>query len=503
MRLVVWIFAFFLLVAAAISSADAQDTQQGACYLGFGKTLEAAPSRQLSLNANISQFLYQPGGLEIAYAGSQTDGDAVTSYIRLVGVKHGSVATLISTSGKTDASTESEQSAPYTLAGWSADARYLLLQKEWDVPTTDAATGYMQQGFVCVDVGADPIHIAPIVLPDMAAPNPSISYQSIQDWWSPDRTHILFADEARIKDGKASWTADLFCVVYDPKTDRFQTITESEKQAALGWIDGSHILLGSRSLPVEHKSGDTKLFASVDIATGSQAVIPKPAKMPGVGGGSISDLGTITGTSPKATYVILEDQSKHIEYAPKAGAADCHMLWVVRTQGPKPQSAASVGVTPGTDNPQAAWSPTGAQIAYISHGDLFVTDLTVRNATVPEKYAAGETLTCAEEQVLAAVNLKQIGLAALQYSQDHDEQLPSGDGWQNQIEPYLKDDSLFSIGGHPVVYHAPPNLSLASIDNPADSILATVDLPCATVNLYNDGHVKSFPKQDNSPANRK
>lgn len=499
MRHATWIFAMLLLAATAVTYADAPDAQQGACYLGFGKTLEAAPSRQLSLNANISQFLYQPGGLEIAYAGSQTDGDTVTSYIRLVGVKHGSVATLISTSGKADSSTESEQSAPYALAGWSADARYLLLQKEWYIPGSGGVSGYERKDFYCVDVGADPIHVSPIVLPDTATYDPRIFYHSIRYWWSPDREHILFADEARSKIDKATQLIDIFCAVYDPKTDKFQTVALSPAQAARGWLDNSHVLLDDSPSMLELKPNAATHYASSDIATGSQAVIPVPAKMPSI----YANVSTITGRSPKSAYLTLEDRLKHIEYAPKAGAADCHMLWVIRTQGPKLQSAASVGITPGIDNPQAAWSPAGAQIAYISRGDLFVADLTVRNATVPEKYAAGETLTCAEEQVLAAVNLKQIGLAALQYSQDHDEQLPPGDDWQNQINPYLQTGSLLSIIGHPVVYHAPPKLKLASIDSPADTILATVDLPCATVNLYADGHVKSFPKEDNAPANRK
>ena len=44
MRHATWIFATLLLAtASAISYADSPDTQQGACYLGFGKILEAAP----------------------------------------------------------------------------------------------------------------------------------------------------------------------------------------------------------------------------------------------------------------------------------------------------------------------------------------------------------------------------------------------------------------------------------------------------------------------------
>lgn len=502
MRHSCWIFALLLLAMTAATSADTTDAPQGACYLGYGKSLEAEQSRQLTLQANISQFLYQPGGLEIAYAGSQRSGDTLTNYVRLIGVKHGSTAILISNTGdgKSD-SAESQQVAPYTLCGWSADGRYLLLQQEWYVPGSGGLSGYEKQHYACVDVGADPIHVTPVSLPVISETNFTILWQEWHFWWSPDRTQILFTDQARVKEGAVSWFADLFCAVYAPKTGKFQTIAENDKQSAEGWLDNSHALLEDSPLLAKGEPSAPPHYVSADIASGSQTAIPKPAKMPPLFD-DITSRRAAYGHSPTASYLTLADQPKRIEYAPKAGAADCHMLWVRRTQGPKPLSAACVGISPGATNPKAVWSPTGDQIAYISRGDLFVTNLTVREAAVREKYDAGEPMTCKEEQEIALGNLKQIGLAALQYSQDNNEKYPSGDDWQNEVKPYLQDDSVLSTGGHSVVYQQPPGLALASVDNPASTVLATVDLPCATVTLFADGHVKAFPKPDKGAANR-
>jgi hypothetical protein len=64
----------------------------------------------------------------------------------------------------------------------------------------------------------------------------------------------------------------------------------------------------------------------------------------------------------------------------------------------------------------------------------------------------------------------------------------------DKIRPYLPPDALLSVGNSPFVYHAPPSPSLAAMDAPADFVLGTMDLPCAQVRLYADGHVRTFPK---------
>jgi hypothetical protein len=147
----------------------------GACYMGGGKMLEATASRQLSLNAHVEKFLYQPGGLEIAYQGSQKNGDEVIHFIRLVGVKQGTTTTLIST--------------PYKLAGWSGDGRYLLLSLEQNVGATNGEDtgGGVRTDFVCVDVGVAPPHLTTLPLPAPEGMDKGSFLQEAQFWWSPDR----------------------------------------------------------------------------------------------------------------------------------------------------------------------------------------------------------------------------------------------------------------------------------------------------------------------------
>ncbi len=477
---------FFLLPAWG----DVPDAPPlGACYMGYGKTLEAAQSRQLSLNAHVTRFLYQPGGLEIAYEGAQKDGDEVTQFIRLAGIRRGETTTLASTT--MHLGSDDEQPDAYNLAGWSGDGRYLLINQEHYVKVPETGDGYFEVNFVCVNVGAEPIHLSSITLPEIGPASKDVTVGYPHFSWSPDRTRVVFTRQDIVRQGGQQSLSSAFSEVYDPKTDKLQDVPVGEKQTVRGWIDNTHLLLDdSPHLGEPHPSGKVH-YASYDIGAGTQVVIPTPKMMPD----AADDAGAVGSVlSPKAAYLRLEDEAHHMQDAQKVGAVDAHTLWVRRTQGPKFRSVAPVGVTPGADDPQAVWSPTGAQIAFIAHGDLFVTDLTMRDATPREKYAAGEKLSCAEEQELAMGDLKMVGLGIIQYTQDYDEKFPPGDQWQDRVSPYIKDDSVFTVAGHPLMYRAPADLALANMEAPADTVLGTIDLPCATVTLYADGHVRALPK---------
>ena len=147
-------------------------------------------------------------------------------------------------------------------------------------------------------------------------------------------------------------------------------------------------------------------------------------------------------------------------------------------------------------DPQAVWSPTGKQVAFIASGDLHVTDLVSASEALPhEKMAVGLKLSCQEEQELALSNLKQIGLGIIQYTQDNDEKFPTADGWIKTIYPYIQSPDVFRVGDQPAVYEQPTDLSLTKMESPADTEMAYIDLPCARVVLFCDGHVKVFAKQ--------
>ena len=153
--------------------------------------LEAAATRQLTLNANVWQFAYQPGGLEIAYTGMQVDGTKVTQSLRLIGSKHGGMlGTLRSHTWQlNEAGTEPVRDGTglMRLCGWSGDGRYLLVT-QYSLAT---------QNYLCIDVGQETIHITPIALP--ANQNPAQGFVNWY-WWSPNRSRILVSQLVDVHD---------------------------------------------------------------------------------------------------------------------------------------------------------------------------------------------------------------------------------------------------------------------------------------------------------------
>ena len=51
-------------------------------YTHKGEFVQVKPMRALTLNAHIAQFAYDPLGLEIAVAGSETSGDQITRFVK-------------------------------------------------------------------------------------------------------------------------------------------------------------------------------------------------------------------------------------------------------------------------------------------------------------------------------------------------------------------------------------------------------------------------------------
>ena len=101
-------------------------------------------------------------------------------------------------------------------------------------------------------------------------------------------------------------------------------------------------------------------------------------------------------------------------------------------------------------------------------------------------------------------NMKQLGLGLLQYTQDYDEKMPSGNtgnlcwGWAGPIYPYVKSTQVFvcpsdtnggttTSGLTPVSYGYNLNLSGCSATYGATPSLASMGAPARTVMLYEIG----------------
>ncbi len=102
-------------------------------------------------------------------------------------------------------------------------------------------------------------------------------------------------------------------------------------------------------------------------------------------------------------------------------------------------------------------------------------------------------------------NLKQIGLALLQYTQDYDEVLPpmkSAAVTKAAIYPYVKSDAVFQEPPTNVAYQPNTSLShrkLASFQDPASMVVyyePTLQSDRLRAVLFLDGHVKRLADAD-------
>jgi len=108
----------------------------------------------------------------------------------------------------------------------------------------------------------------------------------------------------------------------------------------------------------------------------------------------------------------------------------------------------------------------------------------------------------------SASNLKQLGLATLQYAQDHNEKYPPMDTMEHYkaaLSTYVKDDpehSLFVQPGENVPYVLNAKMSKVSIDSlndPASAVLAREAVPHQgglIAILYADGRVHFAPQEN-------
>jgi hypothetical protein len=464
----------FLLIFCALPVGAAppqpSNLRHDILYTTRGEFVQVSPMRPLTLNAHVQQFAYEPLGVEVAFVGSEVQGDQTVHFVKTMDVRTGHEMNRLTLSAPSDADT-----ADFLLLGWSLSGKYLLLQRFAPDPQNPAAS---VKEYLRWDVGANPPVLRPITpaahLPESAQPVGEYSITSPRGQW------ILFKQRFQTPDAAGepglSQTAYL---LYDPDRDAYRRLTLPPGTNAYLWSDDTHLRL---------RGGESA--QQFDVVTGKVSPLAAASDQ------------NAPAASKKYPDLTLDVEHRLLEDVKGSGGRlESRILWVRRTPaGRQPLGTAAAGLTPGSDDPQAVWSPTGKQIAFLSHGDLYVTDLATTAEPGPqEKMAVGLPLTCEEERRLAENNLKQIGLGLIQYAQDNDEHYPSAEGVNEAIYPYLKTRDVFQVGGHAFVYQLPGGMSLAKIDSPAETVQGTIDLPCARVVLFADGHVKSFPKQATTP----
>lgn len=150
-------------------------------------------------------------------------------------------------------------------------------------------------------------------------------------------------------------------------------------------------------------------------------------------------------------------------------------LWLeTLTESTQPRALVALDATAGVI------SPAGDAVLYQSSGTAYVAPL-IRMSK--QDYAQ---LVDAAQRTVVLSNAKQLGLAALMYAQDYDENLPGAGGDLNgKLTPYLQNSSLFdgfvyTFGGGP----------LKDIAEPANTELGYVNGPGGKAVIFADGHVK-------------
>ncbi len=465
--LVLLAFAAFALPAASDPAAPLprpSSLRSDILYTHKGEFVQVKPMRALTLNAHVSQFAYDPLGLEIAVVGSETSGDETTPFVKTLDAHTGREISRLAVSAPAG-----DKNVSFVLTGWSQSGKYLLVERLQPDPELDQNLRW--------DLSASPAAVTVIspktLLPEDADASGSIGSLSPTGRWATYQQFFTRGSSVRHN----------LSLLYDPEQDKFLPLPEGQR--AMGW-------LGKDDLELFHRDGDQRSYFRYNVITGKETP-------------TTGDAPTFPSSKTSSSYpdLMLDTQMPdQVDPQNSGGHLESSLIWIRRTPfGKMPLGAAAAGLMPSyrdhevNSDPQAVWSPTGKQVAFIASGDLHVTDLVSASEALPhEKLAVGLKLSCQEEQGLAAMNLKQIGLGIIQYVQDNDENFPTSDGWMKTIYPYIQSPDVFGVGGHAVVYEQPADLALAKMESPADTEEAYVDLPCARVVLFCDGHVRVFAK---------
>ncbi len=457
-------FALPLLLLGLLTLPVAADPRPDVLYTTHKEFVQISPPRQLTFNANTSQFAYDPLGLEVAVTGTEIQQGQATSFVKTLDVRTGKELHRLTMSAPPDTETTDTW---FRILGWTPSGKYLLLEQT--KPKEDGA-GEGNTNLVRWDLGTDPPKLRPVktlpVLPEGAQVDAAFRFTS------PQCRRVL-VDYIYSLNGKQHSAYQ----VYDAEQDTSRTLAPLDGQElSTSWADDSHLRLVL--------SSSNRKQQQIDVITGQIS----PLSLLNV------DQAVTSRQFPDLNLTV--DRKVQTDYT-SSGGFDSSRLWVrCAARWKQPFSVVGAGLVMGSDEIQAVWSPPGKQIAFLNNADLYVVEVAIvpSEEMAEERLTLGLPLTCKEERAIASSHMKQIGLAITQYTQDFDETLPPAADVDETIYPYLKNRSLYNVGKIHWAYHAPGNLSLAALDAPADTVLGTMDLPCGQVVLYADGHVKESPK---------
>jgi len=162
----------------------------------------------------------------------------------------------------------------------------------------------------------------------------------------------------------------------------------------------------------------------------------------------------------------------------RGDAADTASSWWLESTEPSKRTTAIVA----QDAQGAVLSEDGSLIVYRSNGALFVRQVT--QVSLDAYWKAWE----AHERTKIISRAKQIGLAAIMYAGDHDDELPPNLDPARDLMLYLKDPAL--LEGFVWVFKGGKT---TEIENVTEEVMGYIPAPGGRVVVYMDTHVKWIP----------
>jgi len=127
-------------------------------------------------------------------------------------------------------------------------------------------------------------------------------------------------------------------------------------------------------------------------------------------------------------------------------------------------------------------SEKGRFVVYAKRGGVYICPFEVVDEAWLEKMLMNRARTRAMNQS------KQVALALIMYGSDFDDKYPPNADWQNLVDPYMRNRELAKG-----FTYALDGIDMSKLDDPAGTILGSVDTPWGRAVAYADGHVKWIP----------
>lgn len=462
-----------------------------------------------SMDGDVDDAWISPDGNYIVYSIEAVDKEASIreKQLRLLRLPDGKSSVLLDSS---PISTKAHDAAPQEM--WEAGS-------VWWAPNSKAIVFRVDH---MISQGAEAIQESSLVVMSTSGTRKATFTLSKDSWvtseaWNPDGTKFVAGVMVSVSPGKFEPKLEIF----DFNTNTVQdlvTLPDGFLRVYRWGGDGQHIEYTYhardasnqlKEITVDGKSdkviidkyhgekfspnGKLKLLKSEPTISVLDMYAGKTIEL------GVSSVGGFIDWTPKSNLLTYYTEQT-ISAGDKVRRKKERLIWLAQVSNTKTNHMC-VAID-ADQRPDPSWSNDCTEMAYTSGHRLYVARLSSRTPDVVEKLAAGVPLTQQEQDELkdrVYSNGKQLGLAALMYSSDYDENLPSPDTSLDTLIPYISEDAreilaFPGVGGKP--FEQLLAGSLKDIENPAETPMFIIDAGYNwKIVVYADGHTKIEPKK--------